>query len=277
MKIQPKITLVMPSFNQAAFLEEAICSVLAQKYPRLEFILLDGGSSDGSVGIIQQYANHLHYWHSRPDAGQADALQQGFAMGSGELMGWLNSDDVLLPGAIERIVQAYHANPNGGLFAGNLVWIDQQGKIVRCKRHPSQAPFFIRHGVFAVAQPGSFFTPQDYAPVGGLNASLRYVMDADLYIRMLAQGTRYIHVDAWLSGFRLQHASKTVSESALFLQEYERVRLSSWHSMKPSRIWKILYKAWQVVNGNYPRMTVETLLAHGQHWQSWAKLPTSTR
>jgi len=270
MNTLPKITLVMPSYNQVAYLEEAIRSVLDQNYPNLEFILLDGSSTDGSLDIIQRYANQLHYWHSQPDQGQADALKQGFARATGDLMGWLNSDDVLLPGAIEHIIQAYHANPSGGLFTGNLLWIDSQGRILRCKRHPSQAYFFIRRGIFAITQPGSFFKREDYSAVGGLNETLRYVMDADLYIRMLAQGTRHIHVNAWLSGFRRQDASKTVAEADAFAQEFERTRISSWSAMKPSRTWKVLYKGWQIVNGNFIRMGFETLLGRGRHWRDWS-------
>lgn len=269
MSSQPKITLVMPSYNQAAYLEEAICSVLDQHYPYLEFFILDGGSTDGSQDIIQRYASQLQYWHSQLDMGQTDALKQGFARATGDLMGWLNSDDVLLPGAIEHIVHAYHANPVGGLFAGNLLWIDDEGRIMRCKRHPSQALFFIQRGIFAIAQPGSFFKKEDYTAVGGLNTALRYVMDADLYIRMLAKGTRHIHVNAWLSGFRMQEASKTVAEANPFAQEFERTRINSWPTMKPSRTWKVLYKGWQIVNGNFIRMGFETLLGRGRHWRDW--------
>ncbi len=270
MPTPPKISLVMPSYNQASYLEEAICSVLDQHYPDLEFMIIDGGSTDGSPEIIKRYASQIHYWRSQPDHGQSDALKQGFNRATGELVGWLNSDDVLLPGALQRIVQAYQANPGGGLFAGNLVWIDQHSHIIRCKRHSPQAYFFIRHGIFAIAQPGSFFKRENYLAVGGLNETLRYVMDADLYIRMLDQGTQHVHVNAWLSGFRMQAASKTVSENVQFVQEYERVRKSSWPTVQPSRIWKVIYKAWQMVNGNFIRMGFETLLGRGKHWRTWS-------
>jgi glycosyltransferase involved in cell wall biosynthesis len=265
----PKITLVMPSYNQAAFLETAISSVLEQNYSNLEFMIMDGGSSDGSLDIIQRYSKHFSYWKSQPDKGQADALKQGFARASGVFLGWLNSDDVLLPGALIRIVQAYQAHPEGSIFAGNILWIDQHDRIIRCKRHPPSADFFARHGIFIIAQPGSFFKRADYAAIGGVNSSLRYVMDADLYIRILAHGNQHVHLNAWQAAFRLQDISKTVSESVQFAEEFEQTRIQDWPTMKPSRIWKVLYKVWQTVNGNFIRMGFETMNARGKKWQDW--------
>ena len=269
----PKITLVMPSYNQAAYLEIAICSVLEQRYSNLEFMIMDGGSSDGSLDIIQRYSSHLSYWKSQPDEGQADALKQGFTRATGVLMGWLNSDDVLLSGALQRIAQAYQAHPESSLFAGNILWIDQHDRIIRCKRHPPSADFFARRGIFVIAQPGSFFKRANYTAIGGLNTSLRYVMDADLYIRMMAHGSRHIHINAWLAAFRLQGTSKTVSEAARFAKEFEQTRIHDWPTMKPSRTWKVLYKVWQIVNGNFIRMGLETMLAHGKKWQEWGYQP----
>jgi glycosyltransferase involved in cell wall biosynthesis len=265
----PKITLVMPSYNQAAYLETAICSVLEQHYPNLEFMIMDGGSSDSSLDIIKRYSSHLSYWISQPDEGQADALKQGLARATGVFLGWLNSDDVLLPGALKQIAQANQAHPEGSIFAGNILWIDQNDHIIRCKRHPSSADFFSRRGVFIIAQPGSFFKRADYEAVGGINSSLRYVMDADLYIRLLANGSRHVHLNTWQAAFRLQSVSKTVSESVRFAEEYEQTRIHDWPSMRPSQTWKLLYKGWQIINGNFIRMGFETMFAHGKKWQDW--------
>jgi glycosyltransferase involved in cell wall biosynthesis len=267
----PKITLLMPSYNQVSYLESAIKSVLGQHYPNLEFMIFDGGSTDGSRDIIQQYVHDVYYWQSQPDKGQSDALIQGFSRASGDLLGWLNSDDVLLPGALHKVARASQEFPQGGLFAGNLVWIDHNDRILRCKRHPPQANFFARRGVFVISQPGSFFKHDDYLAVGGLNANLRFVMDADLYIRMMARGTKHIHVNAWLSGFRLQDASKTIAESVRFAQEFEQTRIQYWPTMKPSKAWKILYKLWQVANGNFLRMGAETIVLRHKPWREWAK------
>ncbi len=120
----PRITIVMPSYNQSQYIEESIQSILDQDYPSLEFMILDGGSSDGSQEIIQRYARHLAFWQSQPDKGQTDALIQGFERATGDLLGWVNSDDVLLPGALQSIAQAYGSHPECGLFGGNIVTID---------------------------------------------------------------------------------------------------------------------------------------------------------
>src|SRR5688500_5767577 len=104
---QPLVTIVTPSFNQAPYLEATIQSVLSQNYPNLEYIIVDGGSTDGSVEIIKRYSGRLAYWVSEPDGGQAEAINKGVARSTGSLVGWLNSDDLLLPGALRRLAEAH--------------------------------------------------------------------------------------------------------------------------------------------------------------------------
>lgn len=266
----PRITVVMPSFNQAAYLEEAICSVLDQHYPNLEFMVLDGGSTDGSVEIIERYSDRLAYSHSRPDKGQTDALIQGFERSSGDLLGWVNSDDLLLPGALRRIAQAFVSRPLDDIFGGNYVLVDEAGRIIRCKRHPVQASWFGRNGMFTINQPGSFFTRRSYEAVGGLHRDLHYVMDNDLYIRMMLNGRQYVYINSWLAGFRKHSASKTVSQTRLAVQELERARRLYWPPMKLRRILPFLYVTWQILNGNYARMSIETLRARHAHWREWS-------
>jgi glycosyltransferase involved in cell wall biosynthesis len=135
----PRITVVMPSFNQAAYLEEAICSVLSQGYPDLEFMILDGDSSDGSQEIIERYRDQLSHWYSQPDGGQSAAIDRGMGLATGDLAGWLNSDDVLLPGALHAVAKAYRRNPESGLLGGNLVFMDRNSIITGFLRMPRQA------------------------------------------------------------------------------------------------------------------------------------------
>jgi glycosyltransferase involved in cell wall biosynthesis len=265
----PRITIVMPSFNQSRFIEEAIQSVLDQNYPNLEFMIFDGGSTDGSQEIIKLHSDHLTYWQSQSDAGQSDAIIQGFSRATGELMGWLNSDDILLPGALYHITEAQNFHPNAGLFGGNILWIDEYGNILRCRRPPSQAAFFARYGDFAIAQPGSFFRRKDYEAVGGLHSELKFTMDVDLYLRMLANQTQYVKVNDWVSGFRLQPFSKTSMERIKMDMEYEFVMQKYLPWVKSRRVGRIFYLGLQVINGNYIRLFLDNFFARGKHWREW--------
>ncbi|MFC2030392.1 glycosyltransferase family 2 protein [Chloroflexota bacterium] len=279
----PRITVVMPSYNQVQYLEEAIQSILEQDYANLEFMILDGGSTDGSREIIERYSDRLAYWHSRPDKGQTDALIQGFERATGHLMGWVNSDDVLLPRALHSIAQAYVSNPEGGLIGGNYVLTDADSRIVRCKRHPANPAWFARLGLFLVNQPGSFFAPQSYRASGGLNIELHYVMDNDLYVRLLLGGTRFIHIDRFLAGFRVHPLAKTASANrSRAIAEYKYAQRKYWpedatHANKQS-FGRGVYIIHQVVTGNYLRMAIETCRFHGQHWRNlYAEQEESSR
>ena len=125
----PRITLVTPSFNQAPYLGATIRSVLGQGYPDLEYIVMDGGSTDGSVGIIRRHEADLAFWKSAPDGGQSDALRQGFSRATGEVLGWLNSDDTLEPGALLDVGELFARRPDANLLYGNLNFIDPTGKL----------------------------------------------------------------------------------------------------------------------------------------------------
>jgi glycosyltransferase involved in cell wall biosynthesis len=268
----PRISIVMPSFNQGQFLEEAICSILDQRYPNLEFMILDGYSTDNSREIIENYASSLAYWRSEPDRGQSDAIAQGLARAQGDLLGWVNSDDALLPDSLNAIAQAFREHPRGGLFGGNYILFDKYGRITRCKKHPSNAGWFAKHGVFAFNPPGSFFKRRDYEAVGGLRTDLHYVMDNDLFLRMIAQGTQYVHVDQYLSVFRQHEDQKPTVYRRAALSEMER-----WQrELLPSELsryavqkrWQVIFRLWQVINGNYLTMSLDTLRLRGHLWKT---------
>ena len=216
----PKISIVTPSFNQGEYLEEAIRSVIRQGYPNLEYFVVDGGSTDDSAKIIQGYADSINWWVSQKDRGQTDALIKGFSRASGDLLGWINSDDLLEPGALAAVAQAYRDNP-GSLIAGSVVLFSHSSRRERLLR-PKNLNFgdMIRiwERKFFFSQPGVFFPRQGYVQSGGLDENLSYCMDLDLMIR-LSRLCPVIYLDEVLARARQHPASKTCSQSGDMVAE----------------------------------------------------------
>jgi len=208
----PLVTIVTPSFNQAPFLRAAIESVLAQDYAAVEYLVMDGGSSDGSVDILKEFTGRLT-WESGRDAGQADALAKGFARARGTILGWLNADDLLFRGALTQAVEHFQAHPDVALVYGDAVYVDAEGRTLMPARQVR--PFDLdrlRYWSDYIVQPSAFFRRTAYEAVGGLDTSLHWALDYDLWLKL---GARY-RVDylrrVW-SGYRIQGDSKTVTGS----------------------------------------------------------------
>jgi glycosyltransferase involved in cell wall biosynthesis len=211
----PLVSVVTPSLNQGRFLEQAIASVAEQDYPRIEHVVVDGGSTDGTLEILARYA-HL-FWSSEPDEGQADALNKGFARASGTILGWLNADDLYLPGAVSAAVTALRET-GSGLVHGGWRQVDERGRTIR---DVPPTPFDLRRQLDhenRVAQPGTFFTREAFEAVGGLDARYRYAMDYELWLKL---GKRFpvTHVDRTLAVYRYHAESKTVAEADGFAPE----------------------------------------------------------
>ncbi len=215
--LPPRVTIVTPSYNQAPFLEETILSVLDQDYSNLEYIIIDGGSSDGSVEIIKKYADRLAHWVSEPDQGQSHALNKGFARATGDILAWLNSDDTYEPDALWPVVQMAARHPEAELFHGDCAFIDehnqkmgflsssgfQAGKLLS----PSWGYPYPRN----LPQPAVFFRRSLWECAGPLDLGLHYAMDYDLWIRMSRCGA-FHYVPRTLANYRLSKGTKTVSQ-----------------------------------------------------------------
>jgi glycosyltransferase involved in cell wall biosynthesis len=211
----PLVSVVTPSMNQGAFIEETIRSVLEQDYPRIEHIVVDGGSTDRTLDVLRRYPSVR--WISGPDQGQADAVNKGFAMARGEIFGWLNSDDLYLPGAIAAAVETLRET-GCGLVHGGWRQIDESGAFMR---DVEAVPFDLRRQLdYAnlVAQPGALFTREAFEAVGGLDVTYRYAMDYELFLRIGAHFD-VRHVDRVLAAYRYHPQSKTVAESEGFVDE----------------------------------------------------------
>lgn len=207
------VTIVTPSFNQAQYLGRAIQSVLSQDYPHIEYIVVDGGSSDGSVDIIQQYERQLTWWVSEPDDGHADALNKGFARASGEVLAWLNSDDFYYPGAVAEALSFLSEHPEVGMVYGDADYIDSQGRVIG--RFPSAQTDFQRmlQGYVHIPQATTFFRGKIWEKVGPLDSSLFFAFDYDLWVK-IAEQSEVRHLPRTWAAFRLHEAGKTIYSSA---------------------------------------------------------------
>ncbi len=214
----PRVSIVTPSFNQAAYLEATIRSVLSQDYPRLEYLIMDGGSTDGSVDIIRRHAPRLAYWESRRDAGQAAAINAGFARASGDILGWLNSDDTYEPGAIRAAVEALAAHPEADALYGDCAFVDPAGSLLTVFRgRPFDLAEYVATEGF-IHQPTVFLRRRVLDRVGMLDASLHFCMDHDYWLRMAGR-CRWLYLPESLARFRVHAGAKTQAQGMDFLAE----------------------------------------------------------
>jgi len=213
----PLVSIVTPSYNQAQFLEATILSVLHQDYSPIEYIVIDGASTDDSVNIMHRYADHLAFWISEHDLGQSHAINKGLARAKGAILGWLNSDDVLKPGAIRNVMAAFQHNPDVDVVYGKLERIDAQGRSIPTPNLPKDNVVFNKYYALdecVVNQAGCFWRRSMMDKVGFLNENLHYSMDYDYWMRILLAGGKFKRLDETLAQFRLSSGSKTVGQTA---------------------------------------------------------------
>jgi glycosyltransferase involved in cell wall biosynthesis len=205
----PLVTIITPSYNQAHYLEATIHSVLNQDYPNIEYIIVDGGSKDESVDIIQKYQDRLAWWVSEKDKGHADALNKGFSHASGEILAWLNSDDTYLPGAVSEAVVCLKEHPQVGMVYGDAVLIDDAGEVLG--RFASKQTDYRRllRGSVHIPQATTFFRADLWRKVGPLDLSLFFSFDYDLWVR-LAKVSSLLYVPRQWANFRLHDQGKSI-------------------------------------------------------------------
>ena len=228
----PKITLVTPSYNQGKYLEETICSVLDQNYSRLEYMIIDGGSTDNSLNIIKKYEKYLTYWQSQKDEGQTDAIAQGLARATGEILNWINSDDMLAPGALSHIAELAYANSQAGVFAtATESFVDGSFEGGRTKSIPQnldiESLLYLSNRPPHRHQPGIFFNRSLYEAIGGFRNNYHMCMDIDLHLRLIEHRPEVVYSDKTVAYFRCHKDSKTQqgsSQNALHaVQEYMEI------------------------------------------------------
>lgn len=219
----PKITIVTPSYNQGCYLEQTILSVLNQNYPNLEFIVMDGGSSDNSVEIIRKYEKYLAHWQSSPDAGQAAAIADGFRLGTGQILAYLNSDDIYLPGTLNKVGNFFKEHSSAQFMYGDCLLIDARGTVIR-RTYPIEFDrnIFLYESQI-IPQQSAFWRSDIYLKVGEMNRTLSFCMDYDLFMKFMLTGVTFVRIRDVLAAFRLHGDSKSCRIRSVHDQEYREI------------------------------------------------------
>jgi len=229
----PKISIITPSFNQGQYLEQTICSVLEQNYPNLEYIIIDGGSTDNTVDIIQKYEKHLTHWVSEPDRGQSHAINKGFARCTGDLVNWLNSDDWYQPGAFRVLSELANQNPHENVFC-----FTERKHLPDGTLEYNRTPAFdsLAKALFysEIDQPATFFRKNVWDKLFPLREELHYIMDGELWVRYLLQWgfTHIYHSDFEIVNFRVHQDSKTMHNTTqqVFMKDRSAIMHAIMHS-----------------------------------------------
>jgi len=245
----PRISIITPSFNQAEFLERTLRSVLDQEYPNLEYIVIDGGSTDGSVDIIRRYADRLAFWVSEADSGQTSAINKGLQRATGEWVAWQNSDDIYYQGVFHDLAASASKHPKAGLIIGDMMLINEHDHSLRdiCYVTPSYKAL-LAEGMVLTNQ-AAFWRRSLHEKIGLLNEDFHYAFDYEWFLR-LTQQAKGVHVDRIWGGYRLHGKTKTNLLAPRF--EEETRRILAGRTMSP----------WQ--RKLYKLRRIALMLSHGQ-------------
>jgi len=277
----PRITIITPSYNQADFLERTILSVLNQGYPNLEYIVVDGGSSDGSVEIIRKYDEYLYYWVSEPDSGQSDAINKGLKLATGEWTGFQNSDDLFLPGSLHAFGEAMVEAPPADLLYGDLLHIDSDESVIDV--HPLAPPHLwlqVTHGL-QIHNQATLWRRNLLEKYGYLSEDLRFCFDYEFFTRLISSDAKTRRVDRLIGAFRHHQEAKSstmlevaASEDSWVIKEYGGAMLLMMPSWLRRSLGKAYVGIWYLLNGRgwvVRRRVRRRLTASIDRWRrSWA-------
>jgi glycosyltransferase involved in cell wall biosynthesis len=267
-----KFTIVTISYNQAQYLDDCIMSVLGQNYPDVEYIVADGGSTDGSLDVIDRHRRHLNRILTGPDGGPADALNRGFAVSTGDILGYVNSDDLLLPGAIRKVADFLARHPEVDFVSGHCVITGTRGEVLRYAYSDRVARHRWIYSGCILIQPATFFRRYLYEEAGGFNVGNRISWDIELFHRFIKNGARHAVLDQHLAAFRIHPSSITGAGQTAHRRLEVRNRLLRESLGRELRwtdaFWRLYYKyARKLLN---PRDTWERI-RHGPYGGRFAR------
>jgi len=257
------VSIITPSFNQARYLEDTIQSVLSQDYKDLEYIIVDGASTDGSVEIILKYADTLAWWVSEKDSGQADAINKGLRHATGEIVAWLNSDDYYLPGTVSAAVKAFQENPNAVLVYGNMLAVDEHGRMINELKY-NQLTFEDLLCFQIIGQPAVFMRREALERVGLLDLSYHYLLDHQLWLRIAFKG-EILYIDETWAAARYHSKAKNRAQASEF--GHEAFRILDWAQNQPGLV-EAVKGVERRAHASAFRVDSRYLLDAGQAWQA---------
>jgi glycosyltransferase involved in cell wall biosynthesis len=273
---EPLVSIVTPSFNQGGFIAETIASVLGQDYPHVEYLVVDGGSTDGTLDILRRFGHRLS-WSSEPDRGQSDAINKGWRGTHGEIIAWLNADDLYRPSAITKVVAFFQQHPDIDLVYGDCDFINEGGDVLgRHHKGQASAADLVRSPVSLILQPAAFLRRRVLESVGYLDETLQFIMDMEYWLRV-ASRHNISHLPECLAAFRVHGGSKSGRQSQRF--EDERLRVYEQFFKSPTVPDHLKRLEREAMRNVYSRAANDHFLAgdmkQAQHFAavSWRYLP----
>lgn len=261
-KHMPKISIVTPSCNQGEFIEKAIKSVLEQHYPNFEHIIIDNVSTDKTVDILKKYP-HLK-WVSKPDKGQSDALNKGFEIATGDIIGWLNTDEKYLPNCFFNIRNAFIEHPEGDIFYGDYRWVDEDDNIIQWRKELEFDLFMLKYlRMLHIHTAAAFFKKRVFEQGNYIDVRYQYAMDYDFLLRLALKKYKFIHINAYLSDFKWHKNSKSTLTSHKQFAESDEILLKYDNFLGPLHPFaRLIARRFLMVLAHGKRCLLKFLLGH---------------
>ncbi len=271
----PLVSIVTPSFNQVPYLEETVCSVLEQDYPFIEYMIVDGGSTDGSVNIIKKYEDKLAWWVSEVDKGQTDAINKGFGRATGQILAWINSDDTYEPGAVSAAVKYLQEHPEVGMVYADCNFIDEQDRVIGQFSATQTDYKRLRQGYVHIPQQTVFFRAQLWPVVGPLDPSFYFAMDYDLWVQIASRAEiKYLPGRIW-ANFRIHTSGKTIAADDRCWPEMLRVHYRDGGSFFSVIVAKYYIRKLVAPLWNWRRRKLLLTKRHTENTEKGTKTPRS--